>query len=32
MLSDHCKIITAKYNIKVDGVKKLVPNLGKKTN
>ena len=28
--SDYCKIITEKYNIKVEGVRKLVPNLGKK--
>ena len=32
MLSDYCKNIAYKYNIKVGGVKKLVPNLDKKTN
>ena len=32
MLSKYCKKITDKYEIKVDDVKKLIPNLGKKTN
>ena len=32
MLSDYCKIIADKYEIKVGDVKKLIPNLGNKTN
>ena len=32
MLSNHCKKNTNKYNIKVNGVKNLVPTLGKKAN
>ena len=32
MLSDCCKRIADKYEIKVGGVKKLIPNLGNKTN
>ena len=32
MLSDYCKKIADKYNIKVDGVKELVPNLVKKNS
>ena len=32
MLSDYCKIIADKYGIKVGDVKKLIPNLGNKTN
>ena len=32
MLSKYCKKIAHKYEIKVDDVKKLIPNLGKKTN
>ena len=32
MLSDYCKKITDKYTIKVGDVKKLIPNLGNKTN
>ena len=32
MLSDYCKKIADKYEIKVDDVKKLIPNLGNKTN
>ena len=31
MLSDYSKKIAGKYIIKVGGIKKLVPNLGKKT-
>ena len=31
MLSDYSKTIAGKYIIKVGGIKKLVPNLGKKT-
>ena len=31
MLSEYCRIIAAKNQIKVGGVKKLVPNLGNKT-
>ena len=27
MLSNYCKDIVDRYNIKVDGVKKLIPNL-----
>ena len=32
MLSDYCKKIAKKYEIKVCDVKKLIPNLGNKTN
>ena len=32
MLSEYCKKITDKYEIKVGDVKKLIPNLGNKTN
>ena len=32
MLSDYYRKITNKYEIKVDDVKKLIPNLGDKTN
>ena len=32
MLSDYCKTITDEYEIKVGDVKKLIPNLGNKTN
>ena len=32
MLSKYCKKIADKYEIKVGDVKKLIPNLGKKTN
>ena len=32
MLSDYCKKFSDKYGIKVDDVKKLVPNLGDTTN
>ena len=32
MLSKYCKKIAGKYEIKVGDVKKLIPNLGKKTN
>ena len=32
MLSDYCKKIADKYEIKVGDVKKLIPNLGNKTN
>ena len=32
MLSDYCKKITDEYEIKVGDVKKLIPNLGDKTN
>ena len=32
MLSDCCKRTADKYEIKVGGVKKLIPNLGNKTN
>ena len=32
MLSDYCKKIENKYGIKVGDVKKLIPNLGDKTN
>ena len=32
MLSDYCKKIADEYEIKVDDVKKLIPNLGKETN
>ena len=32
MLSDYCKKIADEYGIKVDDVKKLIPNLGDKTN
>ena len=32
MLSKYCKKIAEKYRIKVGDVKKLIPNLGNKTN
>ena len=32
MLSDYCKKIAEEYGIKVGYVKKLIPNLGNKTN
>ena len=32
MLSDYCKKIADEYGIKVGNVKKLIPNLGNKTN
>ena len=32
MLSNYCKKIADKYEIKVGDVKKLIPNLGSKTN
>ena len=32
MLSSYCKKIADKYEIKVNDVKKLIPNLGNKTN
>ena len=32
MLSNYCKKIADKYEVKVDDVKKLIPNLGNKTN
>ena len=32
MLSNYCKKIADKYEIKVGDVKKIIPNLGKKTN
>ena len=32
MLSKYCKKIADKYEIKVGNVKKLIPNLGNKTN
>ena len=32
MLSHYCNEIADKYEIKVDDVKKLIPNLGNKTN
>ena len=32
MLSTYCKNIADKYDIKVGDVKKLIPNLGNKTN
>ena len=32
MLSKYCKQIADKYEIKVSDVKKLIPNIGKKTN
>ena len=32
MLSDYCKEIADEYGIKVGDVKKLIPNLGGKTN
>ena len=31
-MSDYCKKIADKYGIKVGNVKKLIPNLGDKTN
>ena len=31
MLSKYCSNTTNKYDIKIDGVKKLVPNLGNKS-
>ena len=32
MLSTYCKKIADEYDIKVGDVKKLIPNLGNKTN
>ena len=32
MLSNYCKRIADKYEIKIGDVKKLIPNLGNKTN
>ena len=32
MLSDYCKKIADEYRIKVDDVKKIIPNLGDRTN
>ena len=32
MLSDYCKKLVGEYEIKVGDVKKLIPNLGDKTN
>ena len=32
MLSDYCKKLADEYEIKVGDVKKLIPNLGNKTN
>ena len=32
MLSDYCTTIADEYEIKVDDVEKLIPNLGSKTN
>ena len=32
MLPDYCKKIADEYDIKVGSVKKLIPNLGNKTN
>ena len=32
MLSDYCKKNAGKYEIKVGDIKKLIPNLGNKTN
>ena len=32
MLSNYCKKIADKYEIKVGDVKKIIPNLGKKNN
>ena len=32
MLSDYCKKIANEYGIKFDDVKKLIPNLGDKTD
>ena len=32
MMSNYCKNIAGKYNIKVGDVKKLISNLGNKTN
>ena len=32
MLPDYCKKLAEKYGIKVGDVKKLIPNLGGKTN
>ena len=32
MLSDYCKKLADKYGIKVGDVKRLIPNLGHKTN
>ena len=32
MLSDYCKKIADKYEIKVGDIKKLIPNLANKTN
>ena len=32
MLSNYCQKIASEYEIKVGDVKKLIPNLGNKTN
>ena len=32
MLSNYCKKIADEYEIKVDDIKKLIPDLGNKTN
>ena len=32
MLSTYCKNVADKYEIKIGNVKKLIPNLGNKTN
>ena len=32
MMSNYCKKIANKYEIKIDDVKKLIPTLGNKTN
>ena len=32
MLSKYCKKVADKYEVKVDDVKNLIPNLGKKAN
>ena len=32
MLSDYCKKIADEFRIKVDDVKKIIPNLGDRTN
>ena len=32
ILSDYCKKVADKYEVKVGDVKKLIPNLGGKTN
>ena len=31
MMSKYCSNITNKYNIKIGGINKLIPNLGKKS-